>query len=365
MPERARLPSIPRPLLRRVENTTPFAHFVGDKMGPSRRFFDVVVVRGTFVLAPGRLTRAEEQAPVVLADEVWDSEDAARSSLKQAGDLHLAKPGADVCVTGTARAPDGQARPRWDVAVAVHGAWQALASHTLVACGPRAWHYVRGDWLLAEPRPTAEVPIRYELAYGGAFRDPHQEWTIHKPNPSGRGFADASTADRRAPLPAPQWELPSRPVRRLGEAVPVAGLGPLARFWSARAQYAGTYDDLWRAKASASHAAGAPIDYPPDFDARFFHTAPPELRASRPLRGDERIGLVGLVAGHPRFTTQLPGVEVVASLFVSGGTWVEQAMSLDTVHIDLDAARVALVWRLVLDRARGVTGAVIGWRNMS
>jgi hypothetical protein len=39
--------------------------------------------------------------------------------------------------------------------------------------------------------------------------------------------------------------------------------------------------------------------------------------------------------------------------------WEDRAMSLDTVHVDLDAARVYLCWRIALDNERNLRAAVI------
>ena len=360
-------PVIPPPRLRRVENLTPFSHFACDKMGPGRRFFDTVVVKGTFRLAPERLVQAEVQPPIVISDRVWDPANAARSSLRIAGEVHLAKPGADVLVTGSARTPDGKPRPRWEAAVVVQESRRTILSHTVVAHGPRSWRFraLRG-WVLGEAQPVAEVPLRYETAFGGAFldreataRDGVPRFRVHPHNPSGTGFVDEATLERERPLAAPQWELPGHPAGAPGAEIRVAGLGPVPRWWRSRLRHAGTYDEAWRAEARRCHRLGVPIDYAADFDPRFFHCAAPELRLARPLRGDEVIGLTGLVGGHEQLVTSLPGVTLVASLYPGRRPWVDERMPLDTVHVDLDAQTVSLLWRLVLDQDRGITGALI------
>lgn len=57
---------IPDPRLERLRNLTPFVAQRCDKMGVGRRFFDTVVLKGTFDLGPGVLRRAAVQAPVML-----------------------------------------------------------------------------------------------------------------------------------------------------------------------------------------------------------------------------------------------------------------------------------------------------------
>src|SRR5688572_23025151 len=158
------LGSLPPPRLRLVENCTPFSCVQFDKMAPGRRFFDIVVVKGVFALTAGCAALLGE-APVYMADEYWDDGEE-RSSVRMHGDAVLTKPGTDVIVTGTARTP--VPKPRWDVAVAVHGR-DVRMSHALVATGPRRWEHRRlRGWTLSDPSATREVPIRYELAYGGA-----------------------------------------------------------------------------------------------------------------------------------------------------------------------------------------------------
>src|SRR5262245_21228898 len=99
---------IPLPRLQAVENNTPFQVFNCDKMGVGRRYYDTVVVKGTFALSPGKLELAEEQEEIRLGDELWDPDNPERSSLKHAGDVVLTKPSTDIIVTGTAHAPGGE-----------------------------------------------------------------------------------------------------------------------------------------------------------------------------------------------------------------------------------------------------------------
>lgn len=95
-------PPVPDPRLEDVRNDTPFELFQCDKMGVGRRFFDTVVVKGTFALTPQRVGIAREQLPIVLGDELWDRANAERSSLKHAGEVLLTKP--------STRAPQWQHR---------------------------------------------------------------------------------------------------------------------------------------------------------------------------------------------------------------------------------------------------------------
>ena len=145
----------------------------------------------------------------------------------------------------------------------------------------------------------------------------------------------------------------------INHEVALAGLGPVARSWSARIGYAGTYDEAWERAMRADVASGLPADYAADFDERFFQCAHPALIAPSYLDGDEEIELTGLGRGAGPFTLQLPGTPVGARLCTGTGTWHRERMRLDTVHIDLDAEEVFLCWRLTLDQGRDIRGAIL------
>ncbi len=358
---------IPEPRLRAIQNATPFEVLQCDKMGVGRKFYDTVVVKGAFDLAPGVLKLAPSPSPIVLADEYWDAGAPERSSVKRAGDALLGKPGTDVIITGTVRSPAGRPLPVWDVAVVVKDGRRSVIEHGAQVTGPREWRYssIRG-WVLTDPEPTHEVPIRYELAYGGAHLDPkaangskEPRWIVHRPNPSGTGFFDERAMSTGAAYRAPQWQSHLHPVTAINREVPLAGLGPIARSWSSRLKYAGTYDDAWLSATRAAAVEGLPADYAADFDPRFFQCAHPSLVAREHLRGDEHVALSGMVAEREHLVAQLPGVSVRAQFVDDRGRRAEEPVPLDTVHVDLDAATVHLTWRLVLDQARGITDLVL------
>jgi hypothetical protein len=362
------LPPAPESRLQTVGNETPFMMLQCEKMGVERRFFDTVVLKGTFALAPGKLALADEQLEIALADEPWDPDNAERSSLKHAGELVLTKPSTDVIVTGTARAPGGQPLPEWDAAIEVRRGGKAQLAYRAQALGPRCWrHTAAKGWALTDPEPTLEVPIRYELAYGGAYPakrgegklEPEPAWVWHDPNPSGTGFFDESAMDTAVEYRAPQWQPRAHPVTAFNSEVPLTGFGPVARPWSSRLKYAGTYDEAWIQKTREEVAQGLPSDYAKDFDPRFFQCAHPELITPHYLVGDEEIVLTGLMPGPAPFTLELPGVAVLAAMLDGKLDGYREALYLDTVHLDLDATTAILCWRLTLNQAWDVRAAVL------
>jgi hypothetical protein len=362
------VPAIPDPILRHAHNFTGYHLCTFDKMGPGRTFHDVIVLKGVFELVPGELVPSQRKARIAYADEVWDASCAERSSLRRAGDAVLCKPGTDILVTGAARAPRGQPAKRWDALVRVSDAnGKVLCQSDAEITGPRAWVKLLGGWTLTEPQAATSVPVRYELAYGGAYPDPdhrpasgeRRRYRTHAANPSGLGFVDEGALESGRAYPAPQWQKATRPVTQLNSDGPLVGFGPIARPWASRYRFAGTYDAGWREQALADADRGLCIDYSRDFDPRFFQAAHPELIVPTHLTGGEQLGLVGLVEGHDVLVTRLPAEQIVA--WGLDRRLRERVLrpALDTVHVDLDAGTVELVWRLTLDREWGMRSLVL------
>ena len=355
-----RVPSIPLPQLQDVDNTTAYPHLAFDKMGKGRLFYDVVICKASFTLEAGVLRPAARKLSIELADRYWDEAAAESSSIKVAGDVLLYKPGTDVLVTGTARTTDGRPRASWLASVSVLRNGQVCVQHGMRLCGPRVWrHSLLRDWYLDEPALTDRVPLRHELAYGGSHKArrlmadqaPDQPPSaVFEINPAGSGYWDVRRLDKSATYPGPQIETPSEPIKKIGARYPLATPAPLARFWADRTCHGGTYDQAWRRQFETS----AIPDYPPDFDDRFFQCAHPNLRTSSHLHGDEQILLEGMVPnGQAALYCALPNIQIRADLHGTSGKDEQRTMALDTVHIDLDGAKVALVWRLTLDQREG------------
>ncbi|AKT41302.1 DUF2169 family type VI secretion system accessory protein [Chondromyces crocatus] len=358
-------PSIPAPRLEELHNRTPLLLFQCDKMAVGRRFHDTVVAKGTFMLAPGRLELAEVQTPIALADESWDGVPAERSSLRHAGEVVLCKPSTDVLVTGAVH-PAAEASPCWDVGLTLRRTGAVVLEHRVQVTGPRWWRRRDDRWVLTDPEPTVEVPIRYELAYGGAYQDSEAppdgsepRWIVHQPNPSGTGFVDARALTQECEIRAPQWQQASHPLTAPNEEVPLVGLGPVARPWRSRLQHAGTYDEAWERRTREDIARGLPADYADDFDSRFFQCAHPALITPEYLHGDEELTLTGMVAGTNPLVVRLPCRRVEARLLDGRGELQQVRMPLDTVHVDLERAVVHLCWRLSLDQARDIRAALV------
>jgi len=347
---------VPEPVLQAVHNCTPFKHLQFDKMGPGRRFYDVVILCASYDLQPGAMPLSKTQRGPVLADEFWDEDHAIVSSLKLAGDVLLAKPGTDVFLTGTARTLNGQPQYWWDCALGVRRAEQSLFFKVLRLTGPRFWQLklFGSGWTLRKPLLTTEVALRYELAYGGHWthpreRDPDLALGFCEFNPSGSGHFGPSHEETRA-YPGPQIERVTEPITSSGRRIQPAGFGPVARFWQPRAALQGTYDDAWMKQFQRS----AIPDYSADFDLRYFQCAPADQVVPGFLWGHEQIELAGLFPETQTMMADLPGLWIHAWAMTGDSQVLHDYMKLDTVHIDLDTRQVHLTWRLTLDQDKDI-----------
>lgn len=329
-------------------NFTPFPALPFVAVDRDDREHHVVVLRGTFQIVPEKPLRlAQEQRPLVMADQFHGEPNT--SSLRYESDLAPFKPKTDVCLVATAHAPHGKPARRWDVAVRV-GPHRKILSVT----GPRHWKKGVTGFHLTEPERAEQVPITYERAYGGTIAEDEPRAGEEKPrvacwafNPVGSGYYAPSMhgwLKRQREIPAPQVESLEDPVRELGRACRVEGLGPIGRAWSPRLRHAGTYDDAWLAQRWPR--------LPADFDPLYWNGAHPDLVLPR-LRGDEEVVLVNLTP-QGRTAFKIPGHVPFVLARCETGAILPFLAELDTLVIEPDALRVTLVWRALLPVALDV-----------
>jgi len=313
------------------------------KMGPRRRFFDVIVAKAAFHLKPGKMTPLSVMPGLTMADQYADPTADVLHLLK-AGDLVLSKPGTDVIVTGNAQRRSRQIT--WHAALQFYAKNDdtLLLKHELKLFGARQWYWdpQSEKWLLTEPETTDSVPLLHEYAFGGGFVD-EQGGARLAPNPAGRGVA--VNMQPNVDLTAHQIERADWPITELLPATPIldyplCSMTPVSRTWPARLQFAGTYDEQWLSENT--HAAI--MDLPSDFNERFYQCANPSLITPTWLQGDERVTLTGLLRDFPDLSTALPNVHIDATI-TQGALANRLGMVLDTILIDLDSRVVNLTWR--------------------
>lgn len=281
------------------------------------------VVKATLDLEPGGVARlAEEQA--APCGDVPDA--AAAASLRYASDFAPFKPRGEALLVGTCRPPGGRPATTCMVAFGVND-W----TKRLQVIGQRV---VRRRLLvlqdLSEPEPFTAMRVGYDNAFGGPG---------FARNPAGRGIEPVRDAAGAEVRPMPTVLAPGRAVLDPDSTEEPAGFGPVPLTWAQRMERAGTYDAAW-VKARWPW-------FPDDFDWRFFNAAPSDQQFPVYFRGDERVRFENLHAEVPVFESRLPGLRprLVARAADAAGTLEEIALVLDTLWVDADAGRAALVWR--------------------
>jgi hypothetical protein len=309
-------------------NHTPYAaerSWIRDKQGFHQW---LVAVKATFDVRPdGKVTLADKQVAPLLAPAYRG--DPAQSSLVFESDLLALKPGTDVVLEATACAP--RDRPVATVPVSLRVNEQ---EKTLLVHGTRVYYRGAVAMTTSAPRPFTRRPIVYEEAFGGndlAHPDRRKQ-RIDLRNPVGKGVAaDPATRENQA---AHTIEYPGEPADKVGPA----GFGPLASFWSPRAEWAGTYDAEWERTRK-------PL-LPRDYDDRFAQAAPADQQFARALRGGETVTVVNMTPeGALRF--QLPKIHLTFDTMVSRRI-EEHRASLATVHLATETMKLSLIWQTAL-----------------
>lgn len=281
--------------------------------------YAVVIAKGRYVWndGGGPLRFADEPPEIVYAD-VFHGLPAA--SLKYASDLCLRKTGTDVAVVGEAVAPRGRVTTL-DACVEV-----GPLRRTLRVFGDRRWERTSGRWRPTAPLTFERMPLRYERSFGGpsptASSNPVGVGVVHKDEePEGKGL--------------PNLEWPEHLIESRSDQPPPAGFGFIARHWTPRSSYAGTYDERWETERM-------PL-LPLDFDERFHQAANPAMIVRPHLDGGEAIRL-SYLSTVPYVSFALPRTWVVAQALLAGRS-TTAVMTLDTVCIEPDVRQVALTWR--------------------
>ncbi len=318
-----------------VDNQTRFAHDHSWDRGRDGAETWIVVVKGTFDIAPDGSTHlADVQQPVCTVPQYFGEPGA--SSLRQDTDLFRVKPTTDVLVIGHARAPHGGLVERLDVTLKLDS-----FEKTLRVVGDRSWTRGFAGLRLGAAKPFDAMPLVYERAFGGFDATTATSDGVRPGddrNPVGTGFALDS--DRLAGRAAPNVLYPQDAVSFVADSRPSpAGFGPIASHWLPRRAWGGTYDETWVKSRK-------PL-VPDDFDERFHLCAPTDQRPPKYLEGGEFIELRNMTLdGLLRF--RLPRVTFGFETHFARGEPVLHRQVLHSVIIEPDVPRVALVWQTAL-----------------
>ncbi|MGO4870622.1 MAG: DUF2169 domain-containing protein [Roseiarcus sp.] len=290
-----------------------------------------------------------EQPPILLQDVFYGEPNA--SSLRRQSDLAPGRLATDVTFEAIARAPEGKLLPSWPVAVMIGG----RAAAAFEVRGPAHWEPTglrSRNWRLSDPARVSEIPVRYEFAYGGSALDAEGKEAYFEFNPVGRGYLGAMSPQGRT-REAPQLGLAAD----FANAAPqkpwtVVGLGPVGRAWLPRRIEAGTFDDAWKRERWPR--------MPADYSLGYWNCAPPSLRFSPWLRGDETVRAVGLRHDPRPYEFTLPGARAACLMARNDGLRSEELpLALQSVHIDIASAdsslhRVSLTWGASFPSPEGI-----------
>jgi len=296
-------------------NHTPFAASLAvftDKQGIECAF---AIVKASFEWKAGATLLAESQAPLVATDVYWG--DPVKTSLKAAGEFSLPKPSTDVLLVGQAVAP------RTNTRIAQVSLKVGNLAKTLYVFGNRHWQKTTIGWQASEPEIWEQMPLRWELAFGGSTQ---------ADNPVGRGLIENNEWEGAL---LPNLEHPKHLIQHPTDRVPPACFAPIAPAWLPRRAFAGTYNAAWQ-KTRAPYL-------PEDFDARFFLTAPADLIADGYLHGGEAVEIQGCALGEPsRFVLPVCHLETI---FHFNRQTLNQTPHLETVLFEPNINRMQLLWR--------------------
>lgn len=306
-------------------NLTPYAALDVPYLDPRGNDVVIAIVKATYVVsARGEVSLADEQAPIRVADVMWNVEDP-KSSVKLPTDVSNQKHGADVVVVG--EAVSSKPASVLDVALKVRDRTVSLRVH-----GPRWFHRAPlGGVVIGEAARVERVPLMWEKSYGGMSAD---LMVVEERNPSGVGVAarDADLVD----TPAPQIEDPSRPHRSSRDKHPPVGVGPIMTHWLPRRSYAGTYDEAWK----STRMPLMPLDY----DRRYENFAPPALVFADGVHAGDLFSMVGMTTDS-LFQFALPELGVVfRARHHASGRVVHRAV-VDTVVIEPGRRRFEIAAR--------------------
>jgi hypothetical protein len=307
----------------------------GYSMGlePSGRELLVVVIKGTFVLPkPGEEARLhEQQLPLVMAD-TFTGEPGYSAPVHEV-DFAPRKPCCDVLLLGSARAPGGRPVTRMQVGIRV-----GSMTKVCEVVGDRMWEAGPSGIGASPPRPFTELPISYDVAFGGTDRNSENpaDHDAYLPNPVGRGWHKHSKTSWIDGTPLPNTEEPGRVVKLPSDSCNPMAFGPLGRGWSSRARYAGTYDQKWL-------DAECPF-LPANFDERYYQAAPVDQQLPHP-GGPLEVALSGFTAEGLRHFT-LPYFEAPVYVFPKRGEPEDYVATMDTVVFEPDHDRFTMSWRV-------------------
>lgn len=271
-----------------------------------------VIAKATFEAAPAssgaKAADARLVAPYPLFGDLYYEENDARS-LRVASDFAPVKAAAEVLFTGAVYAPPGERVTHAQARLAVARGDVVLLDKRILAIGSRDRDK---SGTPTPPQPFSVLPVRWELASGGAGS---------RANPVGMG---EDPGDPRLPCLVDARN-PKLPI----------GLGPIPPTWQARRELLGGADpQVFRVPVPVLRKG---------IDPAYFNAAPADQRTEA-FRGAETVRMSGLHPAFAEVSWRLPKLRAHARLDL--GTAARAVpLEADTLWIEGDLLRCTVTWR--------------------
>ncbi|MBL4607050.1 MAG: DUF2169 domain-containing protein [Pseudomonadales bacterium] len=278
------------------------------------------IVKGTFDLNPNGKALLSEKQLFPTGNELYEDDNEGLGSSRYESDFAHFKPRADLLLVGKCHSPGNKAVQKCRASFHVGD-----ISKSLDITGNR---YKQG---IFKTNTTAEffteLELRYENSYGGIS---------YKKNPVGKG-------DEKEEKESDSTLWPLANINHTQSCSEPAGFGPLGSTWKDRASKMGKYKGAWLKDRWPW--------FPEDFDWAYFNAAPPDMQVDGYLRGDESLYFENLHSSHSQYRSQLPGIRIRLFIHVQDDKslndtqFKEVELNLDTLWVDMEAEKLALVWR--------------------
>lgn len=322
-------------------NYSAFPALLFESLDQHDHGFNVLVARVSYDLdiTSGRLTLCEDQGELVEQDHYYDKP--GTSSVRFESDLAPYKPRLDVVINGSAWAPEDKPARHFTA-----GARIGDFTRLLNVYGPREWRKMVTGWQLTDARPVTQLDLRYEFAQGGCYRLEGGEELASSANSVGVGWlpAKAQKELKLQRIPAPQFELLPKPVKKIDDENLPAGFGFYGRGWHPRIAFAGTYDEGWKQHRHPF--------LPADFSFDYWCGAHPWMQFPLPKPMTHiPVTLKNLISHQEKSGQQIDFSVPVETLFAfvttQQGAGVTYDLQLDTLVIDLPTRRIHCSYRAV------------------
>jgi uncharacterized protein YjbI with pentapeptide repeats len=314
-----------------IINQTPllFAPIVGRIGFPKHSL--TFIIKGTFDLINNGTAEISEDQFFPTGDELYPDDDEGAGSRFYESDFAYFKSRADLLLSGKCHAPGGQPVQACRVTFGV-----GSRTKTLGIFGDRFWNQITKT--ITDPEPFTQMELRYENSFGGEG---------FAKNPTGKGYNKIKDMDGVVKWPLPNIEDLNHLIGSSGSRPDPAGFGPLCSLWPQRNSKLGTYKGDWLKERWPW--------YPTDFDWGHFNSAPNDMQMEGYLKGDESLYFENLHPAIHSYHSRLPGIR--PRLFIhrpersgqKSPVFFEPNLNLDTLWVDMEAEKMVLVWRGVVE----------------